>query len=59
MALNDAPVGTVTKGLPDPFLNNMEAQGRIVFYGISTGANLVFMMIGWGLAWMLARRVGA
>jgi len=29
--LNDAPVGTVTAGLPYPFLNDMDPAARLAF----------------------------
>ena len=33
--MNDAPQGSVTSGLPYPFLNNMELNARLIFYGIN------------------------
>ena len=48
--LNDEPIGTVTAGLPYPFLNNMELGGRMMFYVASTLANFVFIMIAWGVS---------
>ncbi|WP_069300378.1 hypothetical protein [Neptunicoccus sediminis] len=48
--LNDAPVGTVTAGLPYPFLNDLELGGRLMFYAFVTAANIVFVFVGWGLA---------
>jgi hypothetical protein len=53
--LNTEPVGTVTEGLPYPFLNNMEFGSRMIFYGFSTVANFVFILIGWGIAQMIAK----
>lgn len=48
--LNDAPVGSVTAGLPYPFLNNMEFSGRLVFYIGVTAVNFVFVLVGWTIA---------
>lgn len=48
--LNDEPVGTVTAGLPYPFLNNMELGSRLIFYVASTVANFIFIMIAWGVS---------
>jgi hypothetical protein len=53
--LNSEPVGSVTSGLPYPFLNNMAFSGRMVFYVISTVANLVFILIGWSIAQAIKR----
>ena len=32
------------------FLNDMDLSGRLFFYGVSTAANLVFLLIGWSIA---------
>lgn len=53
--MNDKPVGTVTAGLPYPFLNNMEFGTRMIFYSFSTVANFVFILIGWAIARTLQR----
>jgi hypothetical protein len=53
--LNAKPIGTVTAGLPYPFLNNMEFGTRMVFYGFSTVANFVFILIGWSVAKGIAK----
>ncbi len=53
--LNSKPVGSVTAGLPYPFLNNMELGSRMIFYTISTVANFVFIGIGWAIARGVAR----
>lgn len=53
--MNDKPVGTVTAGLRYPFLNNMEFGTRMIFYGFSTLANFVFILIGWAIARGIAR----
>ncbi len=47
---NDRPQGTVTSGLPYPFLNSMELPERAVFYAVNAGTALgllvVFAVIG-------------
>lgn len=53
--MNDKPVGSVTAGLPYPFLNNMEFGARMIFYAFSTIANFVFIGVGWAVARGIAR----
>lgn len=57
--LNDTPVGTVTSGLPYPFLNNMELSARLPFYAMNIGAGLgllaVLTVLAWGIRSALAR----
>lgn len=53
--LNDAPVGTVTSGLPYPFLNNLELADRAVFYGSNFGMAVVLLLIFAGIAWLIRR----
>ncbi len=48
--MNTLPAGTVTNGLPYPFLNDLTLGGRMMFYSISMAANFVFITIGVGLA---------
>lgn len=48
--LNSTPAGTVTSGLPYPFLNNMQIPQRLAFYGTIMATNFVFIGIGWGVA---------
>ncbi|MEL6519320.1 MAG: hypothetical protein AAFQ66_00035 [Pseudomonadota bacterium] len=36
--MNRSPIGSVTSGLPYPFLNEMEFQARLVFYAINLAA---------------------
>ncbi len=48
--MNEKPVGSVTAGLPYPFLNNMEFGTRMFFYAASTAANFVFIIFGWNIA---------
>lgn len=49
--MNDRPVGTVTRGLPYPFLNNMEFAQRMVFYAGSAALGLVIVAVGWAIQW--------
>ncbi|WP_299305250.1 hypothetical protein [uncultured Litoreibacter sp.] len=48
--LNDAPVGSVTNGLPYLFLNNLDVAGRATFYGTTTVTMLVLMVFASGVA---------
>lgn len=43
--LNDSPVGSVTTGLPYPFLNSLEFGDRAVFYATNVGVGLVVLVI--------------
>lgn len=54
---NDFPAGVVTSGMPYPFLNNMEAPDRLVFYATTTVTALVFLLAFRVLAG-LVRRAG-
>ncbi|OSP54451.1 androgen-induced gene 1 family protein [Pseudoruegeria sp. SK021] len=51
--LNLTPVGTVTSGLPYPFLNDMPLAARLRFYGLTYASGVVFV----GLFWAAARLV--
>ena len=51
MRFNDSPVGSVTQGLPYPFLNNLDVSGRIIFYGSNIGVAIIFMFLFAGIAW--------
>jgi len=53
---NDFPRGSVTAGLPYPFLNDMEIVARAGFYGTTSVTALAFLGGFWGLA-TLARRL--
>ena len=48
--MNTLPAGTITNGLPYPFLNDLELGGRMIFYSISAGVNCIFIAVGVGLA---------
>ena len=47
---NITPKGTVTNGLPYPFLNNMTFSERVNFYATTIITGLGFYAAGWGLA---------
>lgn len=53
--LNDSPAGSVTSGLPYPFLNSMDFDDRLVFYVTNVGLGLVLMTFLTGLAWVIRR----
>ena len=53
---NAYPIGRVTSGLPYPFLNNMEAAERAVFYGATSAIGLVALGAFWGIAVLFRRR---
>lgn len=46
---NDTPVGTVTTGLPYPFLNDLAFGGRVRFYVTSALGSLIVVALGWGV----------
>ena len=41
--MNDSPVGSVTSGLPYPFLNNLDLAGRATFYGVNFAVAVVVL----------------
>jgi hypothetical protein len=45
--LNSEPIGTVSAGLPYPFLNDMVMAERLNFYAVTTGTALGFYVICW------------
>ncbi|MEL6642792.1 MAG: hypothetical protein AAFQ79_02565 [Pseudomonadota bacterium] len=53
---NITPFGSVTSGLPYPFLNNMELPERLMFYGQTTLGALVVLAGMAGLAFVIRRR---
>jgi len=50
--LNSIPEGSVTGGLPYPFLNNMVFTERLSFYATTTLTGLGFYFLGWFLTKM-------
>ena len=57
--LTDTPVGSVTSGLPYPFLNSLELGGRLTFYGVNIGVAIVVLLVFTGLAMAIRRFVPA
>ncbi|MEL6099674.1 MAG: hypothetical protein AAFR68_00010 [Pseudomonadota bacterium] len=53
--LNDSPKGTVTNGLPYPFLNSMELSERAVFYVANVGVALTLLLCFAALGWLIYR----
>lgn len=53
--LNDEPVGTVTSGLPYPFLNNLELADRAIFYGSNILVAVVFLLGFAAVRWCVVR----
>ncbi|SLN69811.1 FAR-17a/AIG1-like protein [Pseudoruegeria aquimaris] len=53
--LSIRPAGTVTSGLPYPFLNSMVLSERIAFYGSTAVTGAVFLLVFWGLGAGLRR----
>jgi hypothetical protein len=53
--MNDSPVGTVTSGLPYPFLNDLALSGRAIFYGSYFIVGLVLLVVFAGIAWLIRR----
>lgn len=54
---NDTPVGSVTTGLPYPFLNNLEWPDRMVFYGSNLAIGFVLLFGYAALAWIIRRQL--
>ncbi len=52
---NDTPAGTVTSGIPYPFLNNMEFADRLTFYGFNLAVALVLLLVFGAVAWAVRR----
>ena len=53
---NQRPEGTVTSGLPYPFLNNLELTERAVFYGSNLAIGVALLLIYAGIALAFRRR---
>lgn len=56
---NTTPTGTVTSGLPYPFLNNMELPDRLGFYGTNIGFALLVLVAFGAVGWFIQRRAPA
>lgn len=53
---NTHPAGSVTSGLPYPFLNSMDLTARGLFYGGYSGMALATLAGFAGLAWLFTKR---
>jgi len=53
--MNDFPAGSATSGFPYPFLNEMATGPRMMFYVTTIATAIVLMLVGWGLARLIAR----
>ncbi|MEM9438738.1 MAG: hypothetical protein AAGA15_17045, partial [Pseudomonadota bacterium] len=56
--LNDRPLGSVTTGLPYPFLNSLELSERVVFYATNSGVALVALAVFFALGRGVRRSLG-
>jgi hypothetical protein len=52
---NDTPLGSVTSGLPYPFLNSMVFGERAGFYGFNAAVSLAILLAFAGIAWAINR----
>lgn len=55
---NTSPIGTVTTGLPYPFLNSMELAERVTYYATNTALAVIALMIFFVLGWASVRIFG-
>lgn len=53
--MNERPVGTVTSGLPYPFMNNLELPERLIFYGSNVLIGVIVLLVYAGIAWLIRR----
>ncbi len=56
--LNSSPVGSVTNGLPYPFLNNLELAGRMEFYAVNVVTAVVLLGVFFAFGWVMRRAFG-
>ena len=56
--LNDTPVGSVTTGLPYPFLNSLELMDRVQFYATNSAVAVVALGVFFALGWAVTRAFG-
>lgn len=56
--LATSPVGTVTTGLPYPFLNDLELDGRIRFYAVNAGLAAGLLLVFFGIGWLVRMAFG-
>ena len=52
---NDSPMGSVTSGLPYPFLNDLAFDGRASFYLVNFTVATILLLVFAGLAWLVRR----
>lgn len=52
---NDAPLGSVTSGLPYPFLNSMEFSERTMFYASNIGMALFVLAVLSAICWIVRK----
>lgn len=52
---NDTPVGSITSGLPYPFLNSLEWLERAAFYGTNIVVGLIVLFAFSGVGWVIQR----
>jgi hypothetical protein len=57
--MNSTPSGSVTSGLPYPFLNSLEFSDRVGFYVTNLVVGVVVLLIYAGIAWGFRRRFPA
>ena len=50
---NDSPMGSVTSGLPYPFLNDLALDGRATFYLVNFTVATILLLVFAGLAWLV------
>jgi len=55
--INSIPIGTVTNGLPYPFLNDMLIIDRLIFYTVSIILNFLLFFVGWFLSNILFLKI--
>ena len=53
--MNATPQGSVTSGLPYPFLNNLAFTDRLTFYAINLATGLILLFVFAGIAWVVRR----
>ncbi|WP_322893089.1 MULTISPECIES: hypothetical protein [unclassified Yoonia] len=53
--MNATPQGSVTSGLPYPFLNNLAFADRLTFYAINLATGLILLFVFAGIAWVVRR----
>ena len=57
--LNDSPSGTVTSGLPYPFLNDLTFDDRMTFYVTNVAVSVLLLGVFAGIAWIVRRSLPA